>query len=124
MSSLQPKFLFKAPNGYYWLIKQNLIGFEPFTILQPWYYVDNENFFSLKNKWPNGPSENELVAFAKRQDNDYLSCFEISNNNVIKILLVNGWTENGYDILKSYSNFWEWLKGVIDDVAEWSELTE
>lgn len=106
------------PKGYSWLQKQQLIGFKEFSQLQPWYYIPQEQFFWATEKWM-GITEDNLLVFARRQDNDDLACFKVLENGTItEILLIHGWTSSGFEIIKSFSSFWEWLHSVIDDVEE------
>lgn len=118
-----PDFGFIAPQGYLWLIESRLIGFGPFSGLQPWHYLDKENTFSISQRWPKkNQSEANLIAFAKRQDNDVLACFKVHEEQVIAVVSIHGWTSDGYDIIAEYQSFWDWLKSVIDDIAEWVDL--
>lgn len=110
------------PQGYSWLIEQNIMGYEAFSQLQPWLYLKNDECFFANIKWKN-VTESCLFAFAKRQDNDELACFKVNEDgNVEGVVLINGWSSNGFDIIKEYSDFWAWFHQVIDDVKEWVEL--
>jgi hypothetical protein len=60
------------------------------------------------------------VAFARRQDGDDIACFEVGPQGVNSVVIIHGWTDAGYDIVAKYRTFWEWLKSVIDDIAEWA----
>lgn len=118
-----PYFNFVLPPGYLWLIENRLIGFGPFSGLQPWYYLDKENTFSVSQRWPKiNQSEASLIAFAKRQDNDDLACFKVHKGQVTAVVRIHGWAPDGYDIIAEYQSFWDWLKSVIDDIAEWVDL--
>ena len=33
-----------------------------------------------------------------------------------------GWSAGSYDIIESFPTFWEWLKSVIEDIADWTTL--
>ena len=118
----KPDFDFDVPVGYSWLIDRNLVGFTPESGLQPWYFVPEGQVIDLSRKWPSGPSGTRLVVFARRQDCDDLACFEVTDQRATRIVLVHGWTEAGYSILQKSDDFWEWLKSVVDDIAEWVDL--
>jgi hypothetical protein len=121
----RPQFDFEVPRGYLWLLERDLVSFEPFGKLQPWYYMDAASAFSPTTRWPNGPASARLESFARRQDNDELACFEIAEDGAAGgVVVINGWTPAGYDVLSRHSDFWQWLKTVIDDIAEWSELPD
>jgi hypothetical protein len=98
-----------------------LVGFVPFSALQPWFYVDAAATFDAVEKWPNAPSRGHLAVFARRQDNDDLACFELSEGVVTGVVVIHGWTGNGYSIVARYSTFWEWLRAVVVDIREWCE---
>lgn len=121
-SELIPSFNFVAPKGYLWLLERGLVSFAPSGGLQPWHYLDRETSFSVTDRWPTGPANSVLIAFAKRQDNDDLACFEIADNQVQAIVTVHGWAPDGYSIAATYSTFWDWVKAVIDDVRDWCEI--
>jgi hypothetical protein len=122
-SSQIPNFDFVPPKGYRWLIDRKLVGFDDDeSPLQPWHYLSSRYAFDLSKRWPNVPASGRLFAFAKRQDNDDLACFEVVGNQASRVVLVHGWTPEGYWPLQTFDTFWEWLKAVVDDVEEWVEL--
>lgn len=117
-----PKFDFGLPIGYEWLIQQNLVGFTENSQLQPWYFLSAEESFSVTDRWPSSQSQRgELIAFAKRQDCDDIACFLVRNERAERVVLVHGWTANGFDIVAQYDSFWDWLKLIIEDIAEWTQ---
>lgn len=110
------------PPGYQWLIDRGLAGFEPFTQLQPWHYILPDQCFWASDRWP-GVTEKRLLIFARRQDNDDLAAFIVSPTNIVEgVALIHGWTGAGFDITQEFSDFWEWLKHVVQDVADWVSL--
>lgn len=40
------------PDGYEWLIKRNIVGYDAFSKLQPWYYLKRMIAFSPKRNGP------------------------------------------------------------------------
>jgi hypothetical protein len=113
------KIQLNMPTGYQWLIDRNLVGFEPFTQLQPWHYMPTEQCFWATERWPD-ISANSLFVFARRQDNDTLACISFDSNQVVKgVVLIQGWTTSGFDIIQEFPDFWSWMKQVIQDIAEW-----
>jgi hypothetical protein len=119
-----PKFDFKAPRGYEWLLQHALVDFVPNSSLQPWHYLPGRHIIDLEDLWLSGPSKTRLVAFAKRQDCDNLACFEVIEGRAMRVVIVHGWTGTGYSIELSFKSFWDWLKSVVDDIAEWSEASD
>lgn len=119
--STTPDFNFRVPTGYRWLIERGLVGDRAHTALQPWHYLPREHVFDVVERWPDGPSTSRLVAFAKRQDSDELACFEVLDEVAGRVVVVHGWTTKGYRLMRSYDNFWDWLKAVVDDIQRWVE---
>lgn len=116
--------LLQKYTGYRWLIDRGIVGFEPFTALQPWFFEPEERQFFVSEHWPDGPSEAPLLVFARRQDCDDLACLKAGSGNALEVVAIQGWTSGGYEIIETYPTFWEWVKSVIDDVAAWSELPD
>lgn len=119
--SLDPDFDFTLPPGYQWLLKKGIIAYYS-SPLYPWYYLSKQDVFNVTDKWPQGSYEGCLIAFARRYDNDDIACFSVKSQAVECVVVINGWTSSGYDVIASYNTFWEWLKSVIDDIAELEEL--
>ena len=111
-----PHFAFTPPRGYFWLLEREIIGFDSPTRLRPWYFLAEP--WDVQKTWPQGPSKDSLVAFARRQDNDDIACLEVVGGKAVRVVLIHGWTSEGYVVCESYENFWEWIKGVIDDIAQ------
>jgi hypothetical protein len=106
------------PSGYQWLLDRALVGYEPFTQLQPWHYLPPDQCFWASDRWPR-VTDKRLWAFAKRQDCDDLACFVAEGSIVQGIALIHGWTGNGYEMCREFNDFWAWLKHVVDDIADW-----
>lgn len=112
------------PMGYRWLLDRGLVGYDAFTQLQPWHYLPLEQCFSASDRWP-GVTDKRLIAFAKRQDCDDLACFVVADDNTVNgVALIRGWTGTGYDLCREFSDFWAWLKHVVDDIADWASAGE
>jgi hypothetical protein len=107
-----PAFPFAPPAGYHWLIDRGLVGFTVFSPLQPWYFLSRDDAFIL---------DGGLFAFARRQDNDDIACFA-SRDGTPWIVIVHGWTPTGHQIVATHDTIWDWLKTVIDEIAEWVEM--
>lgn len=108
--------------AYKWVLDKGIAGHAPFTQLQPWYFLPDDEIFDVTQKWPSGRDEIPLIAFARRQDCDDIACLELSHGNSQKVVLIEGWAAGAYSVISEYPTFWEWLKSVMDDVADWSAL--
>lgn len=117
-----PALPFTPPPAYTWLVGQGLVGFEPFSALQPWHFLPPEQVFSVTDRWPvHHAGSQQIFAFARRQDCDDLACLVFEANLLIGVMTVHGWTPEGYDVLARHGSVWDWLKSAIDDVREWAE---
>jgi len=118
-----PSFDFSVPKAYAWLLERRLVGFMPFSALQPWHYLDSESVIDVTARWPGrSNARGRLVAFARRQDCDDLACFEIQGGQVTGVALVNAWTPEGYAIVERYEDMWCWLAAAVQDIAQWVQL--
>lgn len=118
-----PTLPFRAPAGYEWLVARGLAGFEPNTALQPWYLLPAEEVFSVSDRWPQPKNAGEVYAFARRQDSDDLACFAVvQESHEPNVLLIHGWTPEGYEVVARFDSIWDWLRSVIDDIREWSSV--
>lgn len=121
--TLLAKFPFAVPAGYRWLIDRGLAGFEPNSALQPWYLLPHEQVFSVSDRWPRPGEASRLFAFARRQDGDDLACFGTrGEDRPPKVLVVHGWTLEGYEIAAEFDSIWDWLRSVVRDIEEWVAL--
>lgn len=101
---------------------RNLVGRAPFTKLQPWYFLSEAEMFDATDRWPSGPCEAPMLVFARRQDRDDLACFSNVTGGATEVITIHGWVADSYVVLESFPTFWEWMKSVIDDIADWSVL--
>jgi hypothetical protein len=112
------------PVGYRWLIQRKLIGYDAFTQLQPWYFTHEDQCFWANEHWPS-ICDRKLFVFARRQDNDDLACFDVDERGIAtQIVIIQGWTAAGFKVIQEFPDFWEWLKAVVDDIAEWVAMDE
>ena len=110
----------QTPKGYKWIVERGLAGFEPFTQLQPWYFLAEEDKFVATDKWPSHKIKYGLLAFARRQDCDDIACFKLDEKPSDVIVIIHGWVGDSYEIVEYHENIWAWMKAVVDDIAEWS----
>ena len=123
LSVLLSRFPFPVPEGYRWLIDRGLAGFEPNSALQPWYLLPHEQVFSVSEHWPRAGEPSQLHAFARRQDCDDLACFAAKEGaSQPSVVVVHGWTPEGYEVVARFESIWEWLRNVVNDIEEWVAL--
>ncbi|WP_127102300.1 MULTISPECIES: hypothetical protein [unclassified Asaia] len=113
-------FNLSFPRGYHWFREKGLAGYEPFSQLEPWYFLSDEQIFSIDERWPKNSEFKNIIAFARRQDNDDIACFfNYENETQKRVLIIHGWTDGGYDICNQYDDYWGWIKTVLEDVRLW-----
>lgn len=119
-----PDFDFEVPPMYRWLIEKESVAFVESGPLEPWHFLDSSAVFEIAKKWPRGLFQKRLVAFARRQDCDDIACFEIRGSRAVSVVLIHGWTPEGYSVDAEYPTFREWLKAVVDDISGLAEHTD
>lgn len=108
------------------MVDRGLVGFGPGSALQPWYFLPQEQVFSVRDRWPKATEDVNLVAFARRQDCDDIACFDATEGDVTiaRVVVVHGWTPEGYAIAAKYETIWAWLGDVVADIEAWVALGE
>jgi hypothetical protein len=123
------EFDFEVPSGCAWLREHSLIAgenaarpSEPWSFLPRWWRPGVSGVIDLKERWPDGPSQTRLVTFARRQDRDDYACFEVEGGRAGRVVVVHfTWSTDGYWIMSVYRDLGDWLKDIVEDVAEWAE---
>ena len=111
-----PDFGFKVPRGYQWLVERGVMT-NINSPLEPWFLLDRNQKNVTSDQRFEGTSR--LVSFARRRDSDDIACFRVNaQNEVDGVVLVHGWVPGGDQVVGTYDSFWDWLKSVIDDIAE------
>lgn len=67
-----------------------------------------KRIIGLRQRYPN----RKLIPFAKRDDCDDIACFELSDTTYVSV--IHDYVSNGFEQIKSYTDFWEWLGAAID----------
>jgi hypothetical protein len=102
------------PSEYQWIVQRGILGDKPFSQMNPWYLVQEVDIYEIGQE----QDGNRLIVFARRQDCDDLACYLLKDGQAKEVLLIEGWTSNGYDVLQRYENIWDWLKSVIEDIQD------
>ena len=107
----------KLPLEYRWLKAHNFEGFTP------WYIVEPEKSEGIRKEYQL-ETGNDIIPFARRQDNDDIAGFDVINGNpTSKVLTVHlTWSSknesNGYPIIKTSENIFDWIKNVVIPATE------
>lgn len=111
---------FSLPKGYIIIHKLGL------TNLQPWYFLNHqeaiEKYIGLSTRYPS----NILLPFARRQDNDDVACFVVTNEktSLEKILIIHDYASLGSEVDGEYDSFWEWFRIAVTELIEFQQYAE
>jgi len=107
------------PIEYRWLKAHN------FNILTPWYFVEPDNSLGIRKEYQNETGQ-DIIPFARRQDNDDIAGFKVIDGEIQKTVLTIHltWTSklerNGYPITRESSDLIEWIKKImLPESQEW-----
>ncbi|WP_301130555.1 hypothetical protein [Streptomyces cacaoi] len=85
------------------------------TDLEPWWIFDGQQLRTrmsgLKSRYP----ERNLVPFARREDNDDVACWDITEGNVA---VIHDFSSSGRELRQRYPDFNAWLRQAIEDLIE------
>ena len=101
------------PKAYQEVASSSGVGFEPFSALQPWYFLRPSEF----KVFGGGDGGASLVGFARRQDCDDWACFDENGGNET-ITLVE-WTHFIQRIIE-YPTMEAWMDSVREDNVQFS----
>jgi hypothetical protein len=116
------EILARAAPEYAWVLKKGIFGDAPFTRMEPWYFLSDDEIFDVAQKWPSGRDASPLIAFARYQGDDSIACIELPPGDSKKVVLIEGWHAGAYSVVHEYPTLWDWLKTAIDDVADWQAV--
>ncbi|APY45179.1 hypothetical protein SAV10_004744 [Salmonella enterica] len=102
---------FSYPDSFKRIIDQGLLYFDPWVIMEDeWLRTRYEG---IKKRYPS----KELVPFARREDNDDVACWEKNKNG--KIVIIHDVASEGYENVKEFNNFWDWLRSALEATIEY-----
>ncbi len=107
----------KLPLEYRWLKAHNFDG------LTPWHIVEPDKLKGIREEY-RLETGNDILPFARRQDNDCIAGFEILNGTpTSKVLTIHlTWSRkkelNGYPITEVNRNLFEWIKNIVIPATE------
>lgn len=107
---------FEYPESFKKLIELNLVNFDTWALFET--EAATVRYHGLQNRYP----KRNLIPFARRWDNDDIACFEIMEDNSIKIQLIHDFASDGWEQRKEFKDFWEWLETAIKDMIEYNRL--
>ncbi len=107
---------FQLPEGYYRVFELNL------TNLDPWHFIDGEEFEGLYRGLRQRYPGRLLIPFARRRDNDDVACFVVQSTDYPKghILIVHDFASPGSEVDADLEDFWAWFRLAVNEMIEWT----
>lgn len=101
---------FKYPKEFLWTLDL------PLTNLKPWIIHSGvglkSRYEGMKKRYP----DRLLIPFAFRQDCDEVACWDLKDNNKVKIIEDYTRANPNEDVI--YNDFFDWLKQAIDEMID------
>lgn len=100
------------PLGYRWLVAHGFKGFAP------WYLIDPKDSEDIRHEY-HLETGNDMIPFARRQDNDDVAGFDLSDSEVTsKIISVHlTWKSkqesNGFPLTRESRDIFDWLTTIV-----------
>lgn len=107
------------PIEYRWLKAHN------FNVLTPWYFIEPADSDGIRTEYQKETGQ-DIIPFARRQDQDDIAGFKIINGEIQKTVLTVHltWTSRleskGFPRTSESSDLIEWIKDImLPDSQEW-----
>ncbi len=85
------------------------------TNLEPWWILTGDllrdRFKGIVRRYP----ERSLVPFARRQDNDDVACWDVSDDRVV---VIHDFASAEKVVCAEFQDFYSWLRQAVDDLIE------
>jgi hypothetical protein len=101
---------FSYPRQFEHIVKLGLLDLEPWYVLQGGVLRDTRAGLALRY------TERELVPFARRQDNDDIACWQVSEPG--KVFVIHDFASAGWEQRATFSSFYDWLRQAVEDLIE------
>jgi hypothetical protein len=83
------------------------------TNLEPWWILLGQRLhqrtLGLRGRYP----DRALVPFAKRQDNDDVSCWDL---DLGRVAIVHDFASPGFEKREEFTDFYAWFRRAVDDL--------
>ncbi len=87
-------------------------------VIEPWYVVEKGSKRDAAALWKQMKYPNPLIIFARRNDNDDMACLEMIEGRVGDIVLIHGWTNEGFAVMGRFETVEDWLELVAEDAKD------
>lgn len=99
---------FDYPEEYLRIVRLNLEN------LEPWYLLPPERASTIMAGLGERYGSRILIPFAKRDDNDDVSCFEVRGR--FPIVIIHDFSSRGTETRKGFESFWDWFRYAIEEM--------
>lgn len=109
--------MFEIPKGYYRIQELGL------TNIQPWYFLDGQEFETICKGIQMRYPQRVLLPFARRQDDDDIACFVVESSDYTRghVLIIHDYASSGTEVDNSFPSFWDWFRMAINEMIDNSE---
>jgi hypothetical protein len=101
---------FEYPEHFLRAVRLGLVN------LEPWYFLEGrplrQALTGLRERYP----ARQLVPFARRQDNDDLACWDLTQAGTI--VMIHDFASPGWEERRRYEGFWAWFRAAVEDMIE------
>ena len=101
---------FEYPSELLVLVKQNLLDFDPWTILTGERL--RIHYQGLKERYPH----RDIIPIAKREGSDDIACFERGR----EVVIIHDFATSGFERGKQSVGFWDWFRTMVEDMIEYN----
>ena len=110
------KHKFDWPEGYYRVFELGL------TKLDPWYFVEGEEFNMLYERINKRYPNRLVLPFARRHDCDDVACLVVHSEEypTHHVLAVHDFASPGSEVDADLNAFWDWFELAVKEMIEWA----
>jgi hypothetical protein len=105
---------FTYPKSFLKAVELNLIDFDL------WYLMDEAQVLQRMKGLQKRYLKRQLIPFARRDDNDDLSCFEMGKGE--RVFIIHDFASEGYEQREEYGDFWRWLEAAVGEMIEYNKV--
>lgn len=84
--------------------------------LEPWYLLVGgplrQALLGLRERY----AARQLVPFARRQDNDDLACWDLTQPPTV--VIIHDFASPGWEERRRFQDFWAWFRAAVEDMIE------
>ena len=99
---------FEYPHEFQKIVELKIVTFNP------WYLLEDDRAQRILEGLKRRYHSRVLIPFAKRDDNDDISCFEVGGSHSISI--IHDFASAGFENRMTFDSFWDWFRFAIEEM--------